>query len=567
MVRKKQSVKHEDSSTPNKSTTRRSSQISTLKDEEQTSSNSEMVGIQNRTIRKEPKNSRSSATRSSRHRKIPQENRDHHERFLSSTTTFEKEAYLCEKHGSKIEFMCKNPVCLQEMCGHCILQHAEHISNIVSIKNLVQDVLEEGRDPGLSPNRIVAEINSGLKTEITTLESVSDSMHQLIDREIQTAKDLLLNGTENMISMIEKLQTFKESAQGIITGELAVNTQSIELLKQFLIYKSKNIPIGMMKPTLMADSPNLITEMGKTISTFLKVNQNGYSLESTEFGSPKLLHWFEWGKKRLSIYNIVTNTTQMIDLDIPFKVPSFSRSIILPNSHIYLLGGEEPEYFPRKEVYVFDYTLNDRRLHPRASMPHKKFDFTLCYLDGYIYVICGKDSSSEVVENCERYNVAENTWSTITPVKKKRYAASAVGFTNKKIYLFGGRSDYNNMMVLDIEEYSTLTNTWEIIQVRGANVWNPVEVCACIQIGEDKVLIFGGSDARIKDSSSSYLFSLRDYCFEKKSDLKRSQVFVTAPFLYGKYVYAVGNEYYMKHRNLHRYSLEREEWEIIFQAK
>lgn len=43
-------------------------------------------------------------------------------------------------------------------------------------------------------------------------------------------------------------------------------------------------------------------------------------------------------------------------------------------------------------------------------MPHKKFDFTLCFLDNFIYVICGKDSSSDVVDTCERYNVIENTW-------------------------------------------------------------------------------------------------------------------------------------------------------------
>ena len=51
-----------------------------------------------------------------------------------------------------------------------------------------------------------------------------------------------------------------------------------------------------------------------------------------------------------------------------------------------------------------------------------------------------------------RYDVIENSWQLIAPVKKKRYAASAIGATNNKIYLFGGRSD-NNVMVMEIEEY------------------------------------------------------------------------------------------------------------------
>ena len=41
-------------------------------------------------------------------------------------------------------------------------------------------------------------------------------------------------------------------------------------------------------------------------------------------------------------------------------------------------------------------------------MPHKKFDFTFCYLLGCIYVLCGKDSQSEVTDTCERYTVEDD---------------------------------------------------------------------------------------------------------------------------------------------------------------
>ena len=63
-------------------------------------------------------------------------------------------------------------------------------------------------------------------------------------------------------------------------------------------------------------------------------------LESFNEDFPKLLHWFEWGKKKLNVYDIIKNRTISFELDIPFKIPGFSRSIILPNSKIYLIGGE-----------------------------------------------------------------------------------------------------------------------------------------------------------------------------------------------------------------------------------
>jgi len=39
---------------------------------------------------------------------------------------------------------------------------------------------------------------------------------------------------------------------------------------------------------------------------------------------------------------------------------------MLPDGKIFILGGEEPEYFSRREVYVFNPILNDRKLHQKC---------------------------------------------------------------------------------------------------------------------------------------------------------------------------------------------------------
>ncbi len=48
----------------------------------------------------------------------------------------------CLEHNSLIEFICKT--CLKELCGHCILKHAEHITSITSIRDIVREYVEEG---------------------------------------------------------------------------------------------------------------------------------------------------------------------------------------------------------------------------------------------------------------------------------------------------------------------------------------------------------------------------------------------------------------------------------------
>lgn len=72
-------------------------------------------------------------------------------------------------------------------------------------------------------------------------------------------------------------------------------------------------------------------------------------------------------------------------------------------------------------------------------MIHKKFDFTVCYVKGIIYVFGGKDNSGEVTDNCEKYSVEANCWSQIASLNKKRYAASSCNFRDEKIFIFGGR--------------------------------------------------------------------------------------------------------------------------------
>ena len=56
-----------------------------------------------------------------------------------------------------------------------------------------------------------------------------------------------------------------------------------------------------------------------------------------------------------------------------------------------------------------------------------------------------------MIDFCEKYDVERDQWFLIASVHKKRYAASSVGLKNlNKIFLFGGRTDHNNMMLEEI---------------------------------------------------------------------------------------------------------------------
>lgn len=122
----------------------------------------------------------------------------------------------------------------------------------------------------------------------------------------------------------------------------------------------------------------------------------------------------------------------------------------------------------------------------------------------------------------------------------------------------------NNMMVEQIEEYSVEQNVWTVVPLQNQSLWIPVEICASIQLNKDKVLIFGGSDAQISDSDFCYTLDVKDYSIQRIESLKKSQVFISLPFSYGGHVYAVGNEYYVKTRSLHRFNKDEMSWDLIF---
>ena len=78
------------------------------------------------------------------------------------------------------------------------------------------------------------------------------------------------------------------------------------------------------------------------------------------------------------------------------------------------------------------------------------------------------------------------------------------------------------------------------------------------------MLVFGGCDQNVKDSSVSYIFDAQKKSFVLTEKLRRGHVFVNLPFVHGNYVYAVGNEYYVKHRSIHRFDIEKRTWDIVF---
>ena len=480
---------------------------------------------------------------------------------LSESQHAQPEAARCDQHvGQKVEFMCKSRGCLEPLCAFCILEHKEHIQEIAPLREIVQENIR------FFGEATVDELRGGVlftqSRSLREFEALVEKLKALLHRHINSFKERLIREDESACLSLHNVIAFKQFFQKNDSSLTSFNPEGVSLIRECLKSKDKSLQHGYV-----IEEKLILEQFSKLLGNNVSFTVGGQSFNSTEVGVQKLLHWFEWEKREIHLFNITDYSYKSVKLIVPFKVPPFSRSIMLPDGKVLLLGGEDPELGAKREVYSLD-LLNlesDHTLHPRSPMPFKKYDFTVCQHKNFVYVICGKDADSQVVDSCERFDVARNQWSLLAPINKRRYAASAVVLKESdRIYLFGGRSDYHNTMMEDIEEYDIVRNSWRIVKLKTPNVWTPVEVCATIQVGPGRILIFGGSEASIEDSKNSYIFNAEDFSIEKTAPLKKAHVFVAAPFMHGGSVFAVGNEYYVKSRNVHRFNIEKAEWEIVF---
>lgn len=471
----------------------------------------------------------------------------------------------CKSHtGQRIEFLCKNRACLRELCSFCILSHKEHIEEISPLRDIVTESIQRFEE--MNVKQLQNSIYSTQTKCINDFSELIDKLKDVLCNKVNCFKEQLISVDDKVIAQLDHFKAFKQHFSGGQSQhgqqQIKFTPEAITALKQCLLSAARTTTNGYL-----IEEKIILEQFAKVLSNNISFTIGGVSLNTTTPGVSKYLHWFEWEKRELHLFNVVDYSYQIIKLVIPFKIPPFSRSIMVPSGEIFLIGGEDPETGAKKDVYSFDLSNmdHDHGLHPKSPMPYKKFDFTLCHHKGFIYLICGKDSDSAVVDSCERYDVARNHWASIAPINRKRYAASAVAVRETdKIYLFGGRSDYHNNMMEDIEEYTISRDIWRIIKLHPVNDWTPVEVCSSVQIRPGTILIFGGSDANIEDSGQSYLFDCESFKLERTNALKKPHVFVSASFLYGSNVFAVGNEYYVKNRNIHRFNIETNQWEIVF---
>ena len=131
---------------------------------------------------------------------------------------------------------------------------------------------------------------------------------------------------------------------------------------------------------------------------------------------------------------------------------------------------------------VFEVNLSAKKTAKSASlakkkpMPSPKLSFAYCvgevasiqngaeHWQQFIFTIGGQNVSRMATNNCERYDIANDSWSELPPLKEACYSASCIHTVNNQLFAVGGFDKQNALMktvqYLDLEDEA---NDWKVI--------------------------------------------------------------------------------------------------------
>ncbi|KAH9388904.1 hypothetical protein TYRP_008253 [Tyrophagus putrescentiae] len=126
---------------------------------------------------------------------------------------------------------------------------------------------------------------------------------------------------------------------------------------------------------------------------------------------------------------------------------------------IYIIGGRSPAQGYNSLNTLLCYSPETGEFKELAPMNSARSDFGCAVLHGHIYVIGGLDSNNDPLTTVEQYNITENKWSFLSPLKTRRSSMCATAINNL-IYTFGGRQVNAPRCLRDVTIYDPSLDQW-----------------------------------------------------------------------------------------------------------
>jgi N-acetylneuraminic acid mutarotase len=126
----------------------------------------------------------------------------------------------------------------------------------------------------------------------------------------------------------------------------------------------------------------------------------------------------------------------------------------------------------------------------KATMPSPRLDFSVGALNGYIYLVGGRDDLAPIIPRpqiatVDRYDPVADEWLSVAPLPLA-VAEPIVATVDGKLYALGGEPD-NLMAGAFVQEYDPASNTWTTLGSMPVGCW-----AAAVAVQDNKIFVAGG---------------------------------------------------------------------------
>jgi len=177
---------------------------------------------------------------------------------------------------------------------------------------------------------------------------------------------------------------------------------------------------------------------------------------------------------------------------------------------------------------------------------------TIC--KGSVFVL-GGFSGKQRLCSVEKYNIREDKWAQVAPMKDKRHYLSACSIGDECIYAFGGFFGSTEQEINDsIELYEVEKNLWQVLTVR---MKNPLWACSALAISPTEILLIGGKNTN--RNGEVHLFNVNTKNWKPLHHMNQLRVSHKSFFIQNK-IFVIGGDYDM---SCEVYDIKENKWSFI----
>lgn len=189
------------------------------------------------------------------------------------------------------------------------------------------------------------------------------------------------------------------------------------------------------------------------------------------------------------------------------EVPSFHKSVVIPNGDIYLIGGTRKDGTKSGEILRYD-NMSKSLVKEADEMKEARSSFGISFMRNNIYVIGGIGKNDKYLSSCERFNLKTKKWESLNSLNLACASFSCTPLNNRFIFKIGGCGQ-DRKLIHAIEKYDILLNKWILLSNAQVNPQTPLPPLlsnsSALQIGPNDILVFGGYDNNNVGSSLTFI--------------------------------------------------------------